>query len=242
MKKATVFLLILSLVFAFASCKAAENEETILPGESVSQTSASEETSGAVSETFGNEETSSSDEQSSSELSVSATENTENETTEIFTDDTPAEVTTVKEEPVTVTDDKIIAPDYSLDIPKDFEVKSDGNDPLLENKQGTIQFNIMDKTKVVKDFDSYVSDTYEFAKSSSMAKSDIENITLKDIPMKRFSMAMTNDEGEALESYVYFLNFNNKVLMITLTSKDGGLKDSASADKFVEEIDFQNYS
>ncbi len=247
MKKATVLLLILSLVFVFVSCRATENEETtlseetILTEENAFQTTESEETSETVSETVGSVETSTLEEQSTSEVSDTVTEKIESETTEIFTNETPAEETTVNEDPVTVTDNKIIAPDYSLEIPEDFEVKTDGNAPLLENKQGTIQFNIMDKTKVVKDFDAYVSDTYKVAEASGIAESSIEEITLKNIPMKRFSMAMTNDEGEALDSYVYFLSINNKVLMVTLTSKDGGLDDVASADKFVEEIDFQNY-
>lgn len=247
MKKATVLLLILSLVFVFVSCRVTENEETTLSEETTLteenafQTTESKETSETVSETVGSVETSTLEEQSTSEVSDTVTEKNESETTEIFTNETPAEEITVNEVPVTITDNKIIAPDYSLDIPEDFEVKSDSNDPLLENKQGTIQFNIMDKTKVVKDFDAYVSDTYKVAEASGIAKSNIEDITIKDIPMKRFAMAMTNDEGEALDSYVYFLSINNKVLMVTLTSKDGGLDDVASADKFVEEIDFQNY-
>lgn len=242
MKKATAFLLILSLILVFVSCTTTENEETTLSEENVSHKTTSEETSEAVSDTVEIVETNSSEEESASKISVSATQNIENETTEAFTVETPAEEITVNEVPVTVTDNRIIAPDYSLDIPEDFEVKSDSNDPLLENKQGTIQFNIMDKTKVVKDFDAYVSDTYKVAEASGIAESSIEEITLKNIPMKRFLMAMTNDEGEALDSYIYFLSINNKVLMITLTSKDGGLNDAASADKFVEEIDFQNYS
>lgn len=242
MKKTTAFLLILSFIFVFVSCKTTENEETTLTEENAFQTTESEKTSETVSETVGSVETSTLEEQSTSEVSDTVTEKNESETTEIFTNETPAEEITVNEVPVTVTDNKIIAPDYSLDIPEDFEVKSDSNDPLLENKQGTIQFNIMDKTKVVKDFDAYVSDTYKVAEASGIAESSIEEITLKNIPMKRFLMAMTNDEGEALDSYIYFLSINNKVLMITLTSKDGGLNDAASADKFVEEIDFQNYS
>lgn len=242
MKKTTAFLLILSFIFVFVSCNTTENEETTLTEENAFQTTESEKTSETVSETVGSVETSTLEEQSTSEVSDTVTEKNESETTEIFTNKTPAEEITVNEVPVTVTDNKIIAPDYSLDIPEDFEVKSDGNDPLLENKQGTIQFNIMDKTKVVKDFDAYVSDTYKVAEASGIAESSIEEITLNNIPMKRFLMAMTNDEGEALDSYIYFLSINNKVLMITLTSKDGGLNDAASADKFVEEIDFQNYS
>lgn len=245
MKKATVFILILSFIFVLVSCKTNVNEEITSPEANVSPVFPDAVTDEAASQNGVNEETSVFYEQTSSEAASDITENeAEEESTREteMTENAVEEQTSIKEEPVTITDGKIIAPDYSLDIPEDFEVKSDGNDPLLENKQGTIQFNIMDKTKVVKDFDAYVSDTYKVAEASGIAESSIEEITLNNIPMKRFLMAMTNDEGEALDSYIYFLSINNKVLMITLTSKDGGLNDAASADKFVEEIDFQNYS
>ncbi|MBR3768700.1 MAG: hypothetical protein IKL10_10760 [Clostridia bacterium] len=238
MKRIAVFFLILCLVFVLAACKDTIGEETTSSDITASETAGSEETSEAVSDTVEIVETNSSEEENSSEISVSATQNIENSTTEAFTVETPSEVTTVKEEPVTVTDDKIIAPAYSLEIPKDFEVKSDGNDPLLENKQGTIQFNIMDKTKIAKDFDSYASDTYKFAKATGIAKSELEDVSIKNIQMKRFAMTTADDDGTPLEAYVYFAKVNSKALMITLTSKDGGLEDVSAADKFVEEIDF----
>lgn len=245
MKKATVFILILSFIFVLVSCKTNVNEEITSSEANVSPVFPDAVTDEAASQNGVNEETSVFYEQTSSEAASDITENEagEESTRETeMTENAVEEQTSIKEEPVTITDGKIIAPDYSLDIPKNFEVKSEGNNPLLENKKGTIQFNITDKTKVVKDFDAYVSDTYKAAELSGIAESGIEEIVLKDVPMKRFSMTVTNDEGEALDSYIYFLKLNNKVLMITLTSKDGGLKDSADADKFVESIDFQNHS
>ncbi|MBE6715729.1 MAG: hypothetical protein E7573_02305 [Ruminococcaceae bacterium] len=227
MKKATVVLLILCVIFVLAACKDSMEDETTSSDITASENVNSEETSG--SEGSAATEAQESDSGYEETTTAAASEN-----------ETAAEPQSVNDEPVTVTDEKIIAPAYSLEIPKDFEVKSDGNDPLLENKQGTIQFNIMDKTKVVKDFDSYVSDTYKFAEASGTAKSEIEDVSIKNIPMKRFAMTTADDEGTPLEAYVYFAKTGSKVLMITLTSKDGGLEDVSAADKFVEEIDFMS--
>ena len=147
---------------------------------------------------------------------------------------------TAENEETTLAENKISTSDYSFDIPENFEVKSDGNELLLENENGTIQLNITDKTAVVKDFDTYINDTYNAAETSGIAAGGVEEITLNEIPMKRFSMEMENDTETRLISYIYFLEINNKVLMITLTSKDGEIKDVSQADSFVSDIDFQN--
>lgn len=239
MKKAAAFLLFLSVIFVFASCKTSKNEETTLSGETtfteenVSYATESQESNKTVSKNDDSVKTSISEEESVTEISVSATE-----TTEVLLGKTQPEVTTVKEDLVIFTDDKIIAPEYSLEIPEDFEIKSEGNDPLLENEQGTIQFNIMDKTKVVSDFEEYAKDTYRSASASGLANGELEEVTVNGITMKRFAMTMLDDDGVQLEAYAYLAQINNKVFMITLTSKDGGLADVAAADAFVAEIDF----
>ncbi len=239
MKKATAFLLFLSVIFVFASCKTSKNEETTLSGETtfteenVSYATESQESNETVSKNDDSVKTSISEEESVTEISVSATE-----TTEVLLGKTQPEVTTVKEDLVIVTDDKIIAPEYSLEIPEDFEIKSEGNDSLLENEQGTIQFNIMDKTKVVTNFEEYAKDTYRSASASGLANGELEEVTVNGITMKRFAMTMLDDDGVQLEAYAYLAQINNKVFMITLTSKDGGLADVAAADAFVAEIDF----
>lgn len=145
--------------------------------------------------------------------------------------------TDASKESVKINGDKIEAPAYNLEIPKGFEVKSSDDDVLLENKKGTIQFNIMDKTEVAEDYDQYIQKTYDASKSAGITVGEIEDVTISGIAMKRFSMNLTQDDEE-LESYVYFAQTGGRVLMITLTSKDGGLEDVNAADEYVAQIDF----
>lgn len=145
--------------------------------------------------------------------------------------------TDASKESVKINGDKIEAPAYNLEIPKGFEVKSSDDDVLLENKKGTIQFNIMDKTEVAEDYDEYIQKTYTASKSSGAETSEIEDVTINGIVMKRFSMSLTQNDEE-LESYIYFIQADDMVLMITLTSKDGGLEDVNAADEYVAQIDF----
>lgn len=165
-------------------------------------------------------------------------EELQNDVTVPAVSDAVTDTVLTTEQPITIQDDVIIAPEYSLEIPEDFEIKSEGNDPLLENEQGTIQFNIMDKTKVVTNFEEYAKDTYRSASASGLANGELEEVTVNGITMKRFAMTMLDDDGVQLEAYAYLAQINNKVFMITLTSKDGGLADVAAADAFVAEIDF----
>ncbi|MGN0546113.1 MAG: hypothetical protein ACI4I3_02180 [Acutalibacteraceae bacterium] len=156
-------------------------------------------------------------------------------------DENGKEVTEVLSEKYLIVDkEKLMAPAYDLKIPEYFNLKSSEADPLLENKQGTIQFSIMDKTESASDFESYVIDTYNSAKATGIANSEIENITVADIPMQRFKMKMTDDEGSELEAYGYFAKVNGRVLLITVTSKDGGIENVSQADDFVAGIDFLN--
>lgn len=142
-----------------------------------------------------------------------------------------------KDDSVKIEKNKVEAPGYNLDIPKGFEVKSSDDDLLLENKKGTIQFNIMDKTEVAEDYDQYIQKTYDASKSAGITVGEIEDVTISGIAMKRFSMNLTQDDEE-LESYIYFAQTGGRVLMITLTSKDGGLEDVNAADEYVAQIDF----
>ncbi len=152
--------------------------------------------------------------------------------------DTVTEVLTEKY--LIIDNNSLKTPSYGYEIPDGFELKSTGADPLIENKQGTIQFNIMDKTNSVIDFDEYVTDTYNSATASGIAKGEIENVTISNIPMKRFELSIRDDDGTPLDSYVYMANINSRILMITVTSKDGGISDVSQADNFVAEIDFNS--
>lgn len=212
MKRVVPIFLLVGAILALSSCKVSVPQVISSDGKSYEMITA--EDGGRVTDASGN-------------LIVAATDADGKDVTEVITDDY-----------LIVQDDKLMAPAYDLEIPEDFEVKSNDTNPLLENKQGTIQFNIMDKTKVASDFESYVSDTYRSASASGFATGELEDVTIEGIPMKRFAMTMTDDDGTQIEAYGYMVQVNNRILMITLTSKDGGLADVAAADAYVAEIDF----
>lgn len=214
MKRVVPIFLLIGAILALSSCKVSGPKVISSDGKSYEMITA--KNGGRVTDANGN-------------LVVAATDADGNDVTEVITDDY-----------LIVQDDKLMAPAYDLEIPDDFEVKSKDTNPLLENKQGTIQFNIMDKTKSVTDFESYVSETYRYVESKGLANSTIDDVTIKSIPMKRFAMTVNDDDGSQLDAYCYLMQVGERVLMITLTSKDGGLSNVAAADAFVADIDFVN--
>lgn len=214
MKRVVPIFLLIGAILALSSCKVSGPKVISSDGKSYEMITAKD--GGRVTDANGN-------------LVVAATDSDGNDVTQVITDDY-----------LIIQDDKLMAPAYDLEIPDDFEVKSNDTNPLLENKQGTIQFNIMDKTKSVTDFESYVSETYRYVESKGLAKSTIEDVTIKSIPMKRFAMTVSDDDGSPLDAYCYLMQVGKRVLMITLTSKDGGLSDVSAADTFVANIEFVN--
>lgn len=140
-----------------------------------------------------------------------------------------------------IDDNKLMAPAYDYEIPEDFSLKSSDADPLLENKQGTIQINIVDKTEAAESCEEYALKTYNAAKSAGLTFGEIESVTLKGLPMKRFGVKMQTGDGIQMITYGYFVQVKNRILMITVTSKDGGITGVSQADEYVEEIDFADY-
>ncbi len=243
MKKIFALLMIVFFVFIFSSC--GSSEPTVVGSDDTTAESTTTQESITDNNTeINNENTTEQKSDVQTTASVGTTKESEksnSEKNETSTSDNIIEATTAKKseaDEITIKDDEIIAPAYKLEIPDGFEVKSDSNDPLLENKKGTIQFNIMDKTDTVTDFEKYVTDTYNSAAVVGMAKGDIENVTVAGIQMKRFSMIMMDDDGGELDGYAYLAQVNDRVLLITLTSKDGALADASEADAFVESIEF----
>lgn len=154
------------------------------------------------------------------------------------TDESGNSVTKVLEDNyLIVSDDEIISPAYEFEIPDDFEVKSSDVEPLLENKQGTIQQSILDKTRFVTDYDEYVEETFRASQALGTASEKIETVEINGREFKRFSVNTQDDDGKPLVAYCYFVKTNNEhTLLITLTSKDGGLDSVADADTYVAGI------
>lgn len=214
MKKIFFVLLILNILIIFSSCDS--SSVTVIGSDGKSYNFVSDESGEQVSDSAGN-------------IIVESQDENGNTVTEVLS-----------EKYLIIDNNSLKTPSFDYEIPEDFELKSIGSDPLIENKQGTIQFNIMDKTDSAKNFDEYVSDTYNAAVASGIANSEIEEVTISNIPMKRFEMSVMDDDGTQLESYVYIAKVGNRVLMITVTSKDGGITDVSQADAFVAEINFNS--
>ncbi len=233
MKKLYLIIALVFVVFIFSSCGSSE-PAVVGSDDTTAESTTTQEPITDNNTEINNEKTT----EQKSDVQTTVSAGTKNESEKITSSKT--ETTTVKPEAdeLVIEDDEIIAPAYKLEIPDGFEVKSDSNDPLLENKKGTVQFNIMDKTDSATDFEKYVSDTYNSAAVAGMATGEVETVTIADVQMKRFAMIMKDDNGEELDSYAYLAQVNGRVLLITLTSKDGALADVSAADAFVESIKF----
>lgn len=214
MKQLLLILLVLSVVIIFSSC--CNKSSAVIVSDGKSYNFVSDKNGEIASDSAGN-------------IIVERQDENGNTVTEVLT-----------EKYLIIDNNTLKTPSYDYEIPDDFDLKSTGADPLIENKQGTIQLNIMDKTESVSNFDEYVSDTYNSAVASGIAKGEIENVTISKISMQRFEISMQDDDGAQLESYAYIAEVNNRVLMITVTSKDGGITDASQADAFVAEIDFNS--
>ncbi len=148
-------------------------------------------------------------------------------------------VTTVLSDDYLIVDnDTIKTPAYNYEIPKDFEIKSKGTAPLLENKQGTVQLNIMDKTESASDFDAYVEKTYNSYQTLGVVKDELKDVTIADIEMKRFGIEIQGDDGVTLTTYTYAVQVGERTLMITVTAKNGELTEADRFDEYVADIDF----
>lgn len=214
MKKILYLIVIFNIIIIFSSCDT--SSVTVIGSDGKSYELVADENGEPLSDSFGN-------------IFVESSDKNGNTVTQVLADNY-----------LMVDGNKLKSPSYNYEIPEDFDLKSVGSDPLIENKQGTIQFNIMDKTESVSDFDEYVLDTYNASVSSGIAKGDVSDVVISGIDMRRFELSLTDDDGAQLVSYAYFAKVNNRVLMITVTSKDGGIKNTTQADEFVAEIDFNS--
>lgn len=138
-----------------------------------------------------------------------------------------------------VQDDKIIAPAYEAQIPPNFEIINSDVDPLLENKEGTIQYSLANAPDDVTSIDDFIADVYRTYSATGIKVGEVEDVTISGYSMKRFSMSLTDDDGSALVAYCYIAESAGDIVTITLTSKDGGLANVSEADAFIGEIEYK---
>ena len=212
MKRFIVITLIFTMVFVLSACK---NSSTVVVGADGKEYELVEDKNG------------SNESASQSCVVVAGQDENGNAVTTVLSDDY-----------LIVDNDTIKTPAYNYEIPKDFEIKSKGTDPLLENKQGTVQLNIMDKTESVSDFDAYVEKTYNSYQTLGVVKDELKDVTIADIEMKRFGIEIQGDDGVTLTTYTYAVQVGGRTLMITVTAKNGELTEADRFDEYVADIDF----
>lgn len=212
MKRFIVMTLIFTMVFVLSACN---NSSTVVVGADGKEYELVEDKNG-------------SDESASqSGVVVAGQDENGNAVTTVLSDDY-----------LVVDNDMIKTPAYVYEIPKDFEIKSKGTAPLLENKQGTVQLNIMDKTESVSDFDDYVEKTYDSYQTLGVVKDELKDVAIADMEMKRFGIEIQGEDGVTLTTYTYAVQTGGRTLMITVTAKNGELTEADRFDEYVADIDF----
>ncbi len=212
MKRFIVITLIFTMVFVLSACK---NSSTVVVGADGKEYELVEDKNG------------SNESASQSGIVVAGQDENGNAVTTVLSDDY-----------LIVDNDTIKTPAYVYEIPKDFEIKSKGTAPLLENKQGTVQLNIMDKTESASDFDAYVEKTYNSYQTLGVVKDELKDVTIADMEMKRFGIEIQGDDGVTLTTYTYAAQVGGRTLMITVTAKNGELTEADRFDEYVADIDF----
>ena len=212
MKRFACVFLIFIMVFVLSACK---NSSTVVVGADGKEYELVEDKNG------------SNESASQSGIVVAGQDENGNAVTTVLSDDY-----------LIVDNDTIKTPAYNYEIPKDFEIKSKGTAPLLENKQGTVQVNIMDKTESASDFDAYVEKTYNSYQTLGVVKDELKDVTIADMEMKRFGIEIQGDDGVTLTTYTYAAQVGGRTLMITVTAKNGELTEADRFDEYVADIDF----
>lgn len=156
------------------------------------------------------------------------------------TDEEGNKVTEVlSEDYIFIEDDNVKSPAYEAEVHPDFLVVNSGVDPLYENKEGTIQHSATLAPKDETDFDAYVDKVYKTYSASRAEVGEIEDVTINNQDMKRFSIAYIDDDGSDIKAYCYITKSADRIVCLTLISKDGGLNDASQADKYIEEMKYE---
>lgn len=94
----------------------------------------------------------------------------------------------------------IESPGYRVDIPKDWEMKSSAADPILENKEETLQISIMDKSAVAKNRKEYAETARNSLMQVGNTPSEITETTIAGNSASKFTSSVQKDDDTKLFS------------------------------------------
>ena len=92
----------------------------------------------------------------------------------------------------------IESPGYRVDIPKDWEMKSSAADPILENKEETLQISIMDKSAVAKNRKEYAETARNSLMQVGNTPSEITETTIAGNSASKFTSSVQKDDDTCL--------------------------------------------
>lgn len=211
MKRITPIILLLICILCFASCKVQKPTVTISGGDAAVVT---DENGQWLSDADGNP-------------IIEKTDEEGNKVTEVLSEDY-----------IFIDDDNVKSPAYEAKVHPDFSIVNSGVEPLYENREGTIQHSATLAPKEETDYDAYINNVYATYSRLQIEMGEIEEITISNQNMKRFSMAYIDDDGSSIQAYCYFIKSGERIVCLTLTSKDGGLNSASDADKYIEEMEY----
>lgn len=124
----------------------------------------------------------------------------------------------------------IESPGYRVDIPKDWEMKSSAADPILENKEETLQISIMDKSAVAKNRKEYAETARNSLMQVGNTPSEITETTIAGNSTSKFTSSVQKDDDTKLFSVFYIVENNGKIYVLSGTAKSENEFQSADFD------------
>ncbi len=139
---------------------------------------------------------------------------------------------------VVVDDDTIRVDSFSFDIPEDFTLLSNTDNPILESSDGKFQIMIEDKTNTESDYENHIDKTFSLYQSMGINPTQKEKVSIGDFSAKRFAMTVPNEEGKNITMIFYFIEQSKLKIDAVVMLKDEQQNDLEEVDNFVASIDF----
>lgn len=131
------------------------------------------------------------------------------------------------------------APGYHLEIPKGWEMKESAADPLLENKDGTLQISIMDKSGVASDRKAYADTLRNSLAQVGNTPGEITETTLAGRQASKFTSSVRVEEDTVRGAVFYVVENGGTIYVLTGTAKDEEIFKTADFDAILNTIQFK---
>ncbi|HIT53198.1 MAG TPA: hypothetical protein IAD07_04580 [Candidatus Fimivicinus intestinavium] len=130
-------------------------------------------------------------------------------------------------------------PGYRMEIPEDWERKNDSVNPLLENKEETLQISIMDKGTQAGDRESYAETARNSLLSVGNEPSEISETTIAGCPASKFTCAVSTEQNVTLEAVFYIVEKDGRLFVLSGAAKDAESFEAAGFDAIFNTIQFK---